>query len=71
MINTTTGEQKEMILTLSEREDLLAQGEWEQKLSTAKFISMHGSTLSKTSDGWKEVLNKVKSGSAKDNTIND
>lgn len=69
MINKNTGEEKEMILSLSEREELLATGEWDQKLSTAKFISQHGSTLSKTSDGWKDLLGKVKEGSGKGNTI--
>jgi hypothetical protein len=40
-----------------------------QVLSTPKIVSGTGSTLSKTDDGWKEVLNKVKSGSGRDNTI--
>ena len=71
MINNETGEEKEMVLSLSEREALLSTGEWKQKLSTAKFISQKGSTLSKTSDGWKDVLKKVKSGSAKNNTVHD
>ena len=63
MINIKTNNEEEMILSLSEREDLLATGEWIQKLSTAGFISQHGSTLSKTGDGWKEVLKKVSNGS--------
>ena len=40
-----------------------------QVLSTPKIVSQSGSTLSKTDDGWKEVLNKVKSGSGRANTI--
>jgi len=40
-----------------------------QVLSTPKIVSQAGSTLSKTDDGWKEVLNKVKSGSGRSNTI--
>lgn len=71
MIHNETGEEKDMILSLSEREQLLSEGEWKQKLTTAKFVSQHGSTLSKTDNGWKEVLSKVKSGSARGNTIND
>lgn len=70
MINKETGEEKEMILSLAEREELLETGEWTQKLSTAKFISQHGSTLSKTDGGWKEVLKKVKDGSGRNNTVN-
>ena len=71
MIHNETGEEKDMILSLSEREQLLSKGEWKQKLTTAKFVSQHGSTLSKTDNGWKEVLSRVKSGSSKSNTIND
>jgi|TARA_R110000868_G_scaffold886_2_gene6730 hypothetical protein len=70
MINISTGEEEEMILSLSEREKILATGEWTQKLSTAQFISQHGSLLSKTDNGWKDVLHKVKSGSAKKNSVN-
>ena len=70
MINKETGEEKEMILSLAEREDFLASGEWTQKLSTAKFVSQHGSTLSKTSDHWKDHLKNIKKGSGRRNTIN-
>ena len=71
MINKETGEEKEMVLSLSEREEFLSKDTHSQKLSTAKFISQTGSTLSKTSNGWKEVLSRVKSGAGKDNSIND
>jgi len=70
MKNTTTGEVKEMVLSLSEREQLLQNGEWEQLLSTPKLVtSVHG-TLRQAGSGWQEVLNKVKSGSGKNNTVN-
>lgn len=59
MINNETGEEKEMILSLAEREEILATGEWTQKLSTAKFISQHGMTINKAGDGWKDVLGKI------------
>ena len=59
MINNETGEEKEMILSLSEREEILATGEWTQKLATAKFISQHGMTVNKAGDGWKDVLGKI------------
>jgi hypothetical protein len=39
-------------------------------LSTPSFITQAGMTINKTSDGWKDVLKKVKKGSAKDNKIN-
>lgn len=41
-------------------------------LDSAKIVSGvggHGSLIKKAGDGWKEVLNKVKKGSSKDNTI--
>lgn len=69
MINKETGETKEMILTLAEREEFLASGEWTQALSTAKFITQHGSTLSKTPDSWKEHLRNIKKGAGRKSTI--
>lgn len=59
MINVETNEEEEMILSLSEREELLATGKYKQKLSTAKFISQHGMTVNKAGDGWKDVLGKI------------
>jgi hypothetical protein len=70
MINISTGEEKEMILSLSEREELLAAGEYKQKLTTAKFISStDGWARKQAGSGWNDVLNKVKKGSARNNTI--
>jgi hypothetical protein len=63
MINIKTKEEKDMILSLSEREELLSKGEYTQKLSTAKFISQHGMTINKAGSGWKEVLGKISKGS--------
>lgn len=71
MRNVNTGEVKEMFLSLSEREQLLEQGEWTQDLSTPKFVTSVTGTLKQAGDGWKEVLSKVKSGSASNNTIKD
>lgn len=72
MINNDTGEEKDMILSLSEREELLATGKWTQALSTGVgFVSQVGMTVNKAGDGWKDVLKKVKRGSAASNSIND
>jgi hypothetical protein len=71
MKNKVTGELHDMVLSLSEREDLLAGDEWTQVLSTASFISGVKSPLAMAGNGWKEVLHKVKSGSARNNTIHD
>ena len=69
MINNQTGEEKEMSLTLAERDEFLSSGEWKQKLTTAAFVSQTGSTLSKTSSGWKDLLGRIKKGSGKGNSI--
>ena len=71
MTNINTGESREMILSLSEREELLATGEWKQELTTPGFVSDHMGTLKRAGDGWKEVLSRVKSGSSRNNTIHD
>lgn len=70
MKNKSTGEVQTMILTLSEREEMLASGEWTQELATPGFVSMTGGTLSKTSGDWKDLLKKIKKGSGKNNSIN-
>lgn len=70
MKNNETGETQEMILTLKEREELLATGLWTQQLATPGFVSMHGGTHSKTSGDWKDLLKTIKQGSGKGNTIN-
>ena len=71
MIDVETGKEKDMILSLSEREALLAEGKYKQKLTTAKFVSGVGDTARKAAgSGWNDVLQKVKKGSAKGNTVN-
>lgn len=40
-----------------------------QMLTTPTIVSQVGSLLSKTDDGWKETLGRIKSGSGKDNTV--
>lgn len=70
MIDKETGDEVDMVLSLSERESLLANGKYIQKLSTAKLVSgVHG-TLRQAGDGWKDVLGKVKKG-APNSTIRD
>ena len=70
MINNKTGEEQDMILSFKEREELLAEGEYTQKLSTGKLVTSVKGTLSMTSDGWKDHLKQIKKTSGKDNTIN-
>ena len=60
MINLKTNEEQDMVLTLSEREELLATGDYKQKLSTAKFASSSTSTLRQAGREWGNFLTKVK-----------
>lgn len=69
--NNATGEVRQMILSLSEREQLISEGEWTQMLSTPKFVTQTTGTLRQAGSGWKDVLGKVKKGAGKDNTIHD
>ena len=70
MINVETGEESEMILSLSERDALLAEGKYKQKLSTAKFISGVGDTARKAAGSeWNDLLKGIKKKSGRGNTI--
>lgn len=70
MRNKGTDEVQTMILSLSERAEMLASGEWVQELSTPGFVSMSGGTISRTSGDWKDLLKTIKKGSGKGNTVN-
>ena len=69
-INVETEEETTSVMSLSERDEFLKDGKHKQKLITPRIVSQSGSTLSKTDDGWKDTLKRVKAGSAKSNTIN-
>jgi|TARA_R110000772_G_scaffold83714_2_gene177065 hypothetical protein len=69
MINVSNNEEKEMFMSVTERDEFLSNGEYKQKLITPTFISQHGSTHNKAGDGWKDVLRRVKSGAGRDNSI--
>lgn len=59
--NTETGEIKEMILSISKKEEMCASGEWEQvHLSTAKIVTHTGNIINKTSGDWKDLMKKIK-----------
>lgn len=70
-IDTDTGEEHDEFFTSwTHRDTYLEENpNLKQKLVAPRAVSQVGSTLSRTSDGWKEVLNKVKKGSGKDNTV--
>ena len=69
--NTETNETTEEAFTSwnALQEHLRANPHLKQGLSTPEFVSQHGSTLSKTSDGWKDHLNAIKKNSGRNNTI--
>ena len=70
MINVDTGEEEDMILSLSERDALLAEGKYKQKLSTSKFISGVGDTARKAAGSeWNDLLKGIKKKSGRGNTI--
>lgn len=70
MKNIESGEITTLILSLREREEMLASGLFEQQLATASFVSQTGGTLSKTSGDWRDLLKTIKKGSGRGNTVN-
>jgi len=65
-----TGEEKTMILSLSEREEFLKDENWFQKPCFSGFVSSNGGALSKSPEVWRDILRTVKKNSGKNNTIN-
>ena len=69
--NTATGEVEEHIISISKKEEMVSSGEYEQVHSaTAKIVTHTGGVLSTTSGDWRDLLKKIKKGSARDNSIN-
>lgn len=69
MKNKVTGEIKEMVLSLSERQEMLDNGEWEQTLSTPNFVGDTQSTMRKAGKDWENHLSRIKKNSGRGNTI--
>jgi len=59
--DTSTGEEKEVMCTYTALKEKVDAGEWVQvhKGSAALVTHVNG-TLSKTSDGWKDLLKNMK-----------
>jgi len=69
--NRETGEIKEMILTISKKEEMIASGEWIQvHLGMAADITHTGNIVAKTSGDWRDLLKKIKKGSGRGVNIN-
>ena len=71
MKNIESGEIEEMILSFSQRDEILESGKYTQELSIPGFVTMTGGTLSKTSGDWKNLMTKIKRGSGEGNSIKD
>lgn len=71
MKNLETEEVEDVILSFSERDEMLASGKYEQMLASPKLVSSVQSTLSRTSGDWKNLMTKIKKGSGRGNTVND
>jgi hypothetical protein len=71
MTDTETGETKDMLLSFSEREEMLESGKWEQRPATARLVSQVGSTIGKTPDSWKEHMRRLKKRTGVNSRIND
>ena len=72
MINKETGEEAEHFFSSWKDKDAFLEDNpgLKQKLVAPSMVTQAGSTLSKTSDGWKDLLKTVKKGSGRGNTIN-
>lgn len=68
--NKETGEVVERFMKISEKEKLIEEGEWEQvHLGAMKIVRTTTSSLSKTSNAWRDHLKHIKSQSGRSNTI--
>jgi hypothetical protein len=68
-----TGEVDEHIVSIGTMEEMVASGEYEivhRTVAENRIISQRDGTLSKTSSDWRDLLGRIKKGSARDNSIN-
>lgn len=61
--NIETGELKDELLTISEMEELVAEGEWKQVIGAPQLVTHTGNIVNKTSGDWKDHLKKIKKSS--------
>ena len=70
-IRTKEGEEREEFCSISKMEEMVKSGEWSIVHNSATTIVSHtGSIISKTPQGWKDLLKQTKKGSGRRNTIN-
>jgi len=70
--NKETGEEKDMILSISEMQELTAKGEWAQVIGAPNMVTHTGNIINKTSGDWKDHLKRIKKKAGKHvkNSIN-
>ena len=69
--NIKTKKELDVFCSWTELQDILKEdNNLVQKLAVPKIVSGVGGVLSKTDDGWKDNLKRIKSASGKNNTIN-
>lgn len=54
---------------MTEREEFLASGEYEQLVGAPSLVTHTGNIVNKTSSDWKDLLKKIDKGSGKNTTI--
>jgi hypothetical protein len=70
VINRKTGEEQELMCSYQDLEKILKENpDLQQRLAAPKLVAGTGDVRSKTPDGFKDVLRKVKQGSGRANTI--
>lgn len=65
MKNKTTGEIKEMMMKISEMENMKAAGEWEQIIGSPSLVTHTGNVINKTSSDWKNHLQRMQKNSGR------
>ena len=68
-----TGKVEEHLVSIGTMEEMIASGEYEivhRSVAKDRILTHRDGTLSKTSSDWRNLLGKIKKGSARDNTIN-
>ena len=67
-----SGEIKEHMVSIGVMEEMLASGEYEivhQSVNKNNVLSHQGGIMRETSSDWRNLLGKIKKGSARNNTI--
>lgn len=68
--NKQTGEIQDKFVSISARDQLVEQGEWEQIHTACPMTVTHvDGILSKTDDNWRDLLKTIKKNSGRGNTI--